>query len=242
MHYTELELVNLFVNNVDIGVDYSITNHELSDFFNSKTTNVPKEFKYIERELLSIRDLYPETIKWCRHSYYLYIAAILTSIHNEGLEVSDKAFEYLKKHWCLVQTILEFTNFIIMVYLPQRVDYLLYERDNRNISRARLYHRIGHNLDFANRGGIINEHEKDFFELIKGYDYMGPFYIRTMLIGFYYINHELYNLSLESLKKCLDNTLDLVVKMNLNGLNYENIDENMILNYFQNSLNKIIIK
>ena len=42
MHYTELELVNLFVNNVDIGVDYSITNHELSDFFNSKTTDVPK--------------------------------------------------------------------------------------------------------------------------------------------------------------------------------------------------------
>ena len=44
------------------------------------------------------------------------------------------------------------------------------------------------------------------------------------------------------LKRCLDNIIDFVDKMKINEMNYENINEEMILNYFQNSLNKMIIK
>ena len=62
MYYTELEYINLLVNGVDIGDDYVITNHDLSDFFNSKREDVPKEYSYLERELLSIRDIFNITV------------------------------------------------------------------------------------------------------------------------------------------------------------------------------------
>ena len=242
MYYTELEYINLLVNNVDIGDDYAITDHDLNDFFNSKREDVPIEYKYIEKELLEIRDLYTESIKWCRHSYYLYIVAYLTSIHNEGLEVPVEFFDYVKEHFVFFPTIAHLSNMIIMVYLPKRIDYIMMERDNRVISIARLYHRIGYNVYFINKSGINNEHEKDFFDLIDSYDCNGPFYVRSMIMGFYYINYKKFNLTLDMLKRCLDNTTEFVEKMNLNGLNYENIDEDTILNCFQNSLNKIIIK
>ena len=242
MYYTELEFINLLVNGIDTGNDFAITNHDLSDFFNSKREDVPKEYKYIERELLSIKEIYKETIMLCRHSYYLYIAAILTSIKNEGLEASSELFEYINKHYCLFPTIAHLSNILIMLYLPKRMDYVLMERDNRKISIARLYHRIGYNVYYVNLEGIYNEHEKDFFELIKGYECVGPFYVRSMMIGYYYVNHDLYNISLDTLKNCLDNINEFVEKMKLNDLNYENIDENTILNCFQDSLNKIIIK
>lgn len=240
MYYKELEYINLLVNKVDIGDDYAITDHELSDFFNSKREDVPNEYKYIERELLSIRELYPETIKWCRHSYYLYIVAILTSIRNEGLEASEKFFNFIRKHYALFPTIAHLSNILIMLYIPDRMDYILMERDNSNISIARLYHRIGYNVYYVNREGIYNEHEQEFFDLIRGYECVGPYYVRSMLIGFYYVNKDVYNLSLKTLKKCLDNIEDFVDKMNLDGMNYENINESMILDCFQN--NKIIIK
>lgn len=242
MYYTELEFISHLVNNVDIGDDYGITNHELKDFFESKRVDVPEEYKYIEQELLAVRKLYPETIKWCKHSYYGYLAAILTSIYNDGLKVPPEFFSYLDYHKCLFPTIDHLSNILIMVYLPKRTDYLLMERDNRVISRARLYHRIGYNLILSNNGGFINEHEKEFFDLISEYDFNGPFYVRTMLIGFYYINHELYDISLDSLKKSLDDIDIILDKMDLNEMNYENMNEEMVLNHFQNCLNKIIIK
>ncbi len=242
MYYTELEYINLLVNNVDTGDDYAITNHELSDFFNSEREDVPNEYKYIEKELLTIRDLYTESIKWCKHSYYAYIVAYLTSIYNEGLKVSVEFFDYVKNHRVFFPTIGHLSNMIIMVYLPQRMDYILMERDNRVISLARLYHRIGYNVYSINKAGIINEYEKDFFDLIDSYDCNGPFYVRTMIFGFYYVNYKKYNLTLDMLKKCLDNIIDFIDKMAINEMNYENINEEMILDFFQNSLNKILIK
>ena len=242
MYYTELEYINLLINNVDIGVDYAITDHELSEFFNSKREDVPNEYKYIENELLAIRDLYTESIKWCRHSYYLYIVAYLTSIRNEGLIVPVEFFDYVKEHRVFFPTIDHLSNMLTMVYLPQRIDYIMMERDNRVISLARLYHRVGYNVCFIGKRGIINEHEKDFFYLIESYDCNGPFYVRSMIMGFYYMNYKKYNLTLDMLKRCLDNIIDFVDKMKINEMNYENINEEMILNYFQNSLNKMIIK
>ena len=242
MYYTEQDYINLLVNQIDTGKDYAITDHAINDFFNSKREDVPKEYKYIERELLSIREIYNKTLSWCRHSYYLYIVAILTSIHNEGLEIPSKFFDYVKRHVCLFPTIANLSNALIMVYIPHRMDYILMERDNRNISIARLYHRIGYDVYYVAGEGIFNEHEKDFFDLIVKYDCTGHNYVRSMFIGFYYANYKQYNFSLELLKNCLDNIDKFNLKMDLNGLNYENIDENMILSYFQNNLNKIMIK
>lgn len=242
MYYTELEYINLLVNGVDIGDDYAITNHDLSDFFNGKREDVPKEYKYIERELLSIRDIFNITVKLCRHSYYCYLVAILTSIYNEGLKVPDEFFKYLKNHRCYFPTIDHLSNLLIMIYLPHRMDYILMERDNRIISLARLYHRIGWNAYFMNRANIYNEHEKDFFDLIKDYECVGSNYIRSLFMGFYYTNYQKYNLSLESLKYRLDNIDDIADKMKINNMNYENMDEEMILNCFQERTNKIIIR
>lgn len=242
MYYTELEYINLLVNGVDIGDDYAITNHDLSDFFNSKREDVPKEYKYIERELLAIRDIFNLSVKLCRHSYYCYLVAILTSICNEGLEVSDDFFNYINMHRCYFPTIDYLSNMLTMVYLPHRMDYILMERDNRVISLARLYHRIGYNVYFMNQAGIYNEHEMEFFDLIKNYEYVGSNYIRSMIIGFYYINNNKYGLSIELLKKCLDNIDDIVDKMKINNMNYENMNEEMILNCFQETINKIIIR
>ena len=93
-----------------------------------------------------------------------------------------------------------------------------------------------------NRVSIYNKHEKEFFDLIKDYECVGSNYVRSMFMGFYYVNYRKYNLSLESLKYRLDNIDDTVDKMNINNMNYENMDEEMILNSFQERTNKIIIK
>ena len=241
MKYTELELFNLYVNNDKISYEYIITDHGLCDFFYGHTDEVPKEYKDIERELEKTKNRYGRMATIYRHSYLVYIAAVIKAIKNDGLEITDEFFNFTVDHWTFFSVLESFIDGLVMLYLPHRKDLLYRNHTNYTMKKGPLYQIIGGYLIRFVKGEIYNKNEKDFFDLLESYKESSN-YVRNVLTGFYYFNYKECNLSIETLKDTLNRIPEIQSYMRLNGINNENIDENVLLGFFNNKVNKIPIK
>ena len=136
----------------------------------------------------------------------------------------------------------EAIDYFVTVYLPYRDDLYKYNNLDNMWHNEHTYLRIGHNVVLTYNGGFSNINEQEVYDFIGDYMDYGVSGLTYYLIGFYYNNHNKYNLSIDMLKYALDNYESFVDYMLLNNLDYRRLSEEKVLEYFQNSFNKTIIK
>ena len=242
MEFTEEDIINGFINNNDIGDVKKILDKDLTDFFFGKA-DIPEKYKNIKKDLFFIRSLYKNSIKIYSRFYFFYIVAVFTCIYNEGFKIPNKFYTYLKQNRYQFAIIQELMDYFVIMFLPQRDDLMKYNTLlYKQFSIGRFYGRVGNHILFTHRGNFLNYKEKELFNILDDYNNHGIYALKTLLIGFYYINHDKYNLSIEQLKEALNNYHFIIDKMLLNGLNYDYLNDELILGLFENNKNKMIIK
>ena len=245
--YTEEEYINCIIYNDVIEEKKCFTDHALYDFFKNRNiysnNPFPEEYNDIKKELLLIKSYYNRSLWLYGIHFYYFIAAVFRCLQNDGITITNKQINYFKKNITKFHTPNELLDYLVTVFLPYREDLISFIKlDNIWYRGERMYVRVGHNVMLSYEWGFINPNEKEVFDLVDNYKSNGLLSMTHFLIGFYYINHHKYNLSIDRLKDVLDNCNEFVDYMLLNGLSYENIEENAVLNFFQNSFKKMIIK
>lgn len=250
--YTEEEFINYLINGFTVDDklllnDKYVTCGELYSYFHSKYvhSNNPFPIKYddIKNELMFIRSFYKGNIGVYTVHFYCSIAAVIKCMHNEGNRITNRQLEYIKHSDRRFSNPNDIMDYFVSIYLPYREDFLKYHKlDNFWWYGETLYIRVGHNVFLTHEWGFINPNEKEVFDIIDNYKYNGVSGLTYFLIGFYYLNHHKYNLNINMLKTSLDNYKTLLDYMIMNGLDYRRIKDETVLEFFQNSLNKIIIK
>ncbi len=239
--YTEEDIINSFINNIKIGDDYKVTTHELHGFFHYVIKEVPDKYKNIKRELSFIRANYKSSIKWSTDLYYSYIVAVFTEIHNRGIKLPRELFAYIRNHKYNFSMVHDLMDYFVTIFLPDRLD--LVEINNIKIdSISRFYQRVGFNVILTAKAGFSNPNEQELFDIINFFEYHGVYSLRAVLIGFYYINHNNYDLNIEMLTESLYDLYDLYDKMELNDLVFTDLSDKILINIFRNKEKKKIIK
>ena len=240
-NYTEEDLINSFINNTKISDEYNVTTHELHSFFHYVIKEVPEKYINVKRELMFIRANYKSSIKWSTDLYYSYIVAVFKEIHNRGIKIPRQLFTYIRNHKYNFSMVHDLMDYFVTMFLPDRLDLL----DINNIkidSIARFYQRVGYNVILTATAGFSNPNEQDIFNKINLFEYHGVYSLRAVLIGFYYINHNNYNLSIDMLTESMYDLYELYDKMELNELAFTDLSDKILINFFRNKEKKKIIK
>lgn len=239
--YSETDLINSFLYNNKIDSEYTVTTKNLYNYFHYVIKDVPSEYINIKRGLSFIRSNYKNSIKWSSPVYYAYIASVFIEIENRNIKLPRGLFTYIKNNRYNFGMVHDLMDYFVTVFLPDRLDLL--EINNIKIDCiARFYQRVGFNVILTNKAGFNNPNEIEIYDVINNYEYHGTYSLRATLIGFYYINHNRCNLSIESLIYALNNFDNLYTKMVLNDLEFNNLDDKLLLNFFRKDNNKIMIK
>ena len=250
--YTEDEFINYLIKGFTIddkalwNVKY-ITCGELYFYFHSKYVHsnnpFPIEYNDIKNELMFIRSFYKGNIGFYTSQFYCSIAAVFKCMHNDGIKITNRQLEYIKQNYRRFNNPNEIMDYFVRVYLPYREDFKEYHKiDNMWFRGETLYVRTGHNISLTHEWGFINPNEKEIFDIIDDYKDKGVSGLTYFLIGFYYLNHHKYNLNIYMLKNMLDDYQVILDYMLMNNLDYQRMKDETVLDFFQNSLNKIIIK
>ena len=246
-NYKEEDYVNGFINNIRVPESKVVDEKLLYTFFHnkyvSKDNTFPSEYNDIKKELTLFKSLYNITMHMYIKYYYCFLAAVFRCMHNDGIDITRKQLAILRKYRSRFKNPNELADYFIGVYLPYREDFIDYNGLKYGLYHGEmLYIRVGHNVVLTHEWGFMNPHEKEVFDIIDDYNDISISALRYFLIGFYYLNHNKYNLNIEMLKSVLSNSKPIVDYMLLNGLGYDMFDTETVLGFFQNSLNKITIK
>ena len=238
--YKEEDIITGYIENKRIDETSGLSNIDIIKFFDSAGP-LPDQYKYIEIELEFIRSLYKFSLLYYSCFYYLFIVAVITCLHKNGIRFTKKFMNCVVNEKYRFMTVNVLMDYIIMIFLPERRDFLEYN-NKTNGDGTRLYIRMGSYITKSVRWEFINPKEKEFFNVVSKYKDSGILGVRELLLGFYYMNHSKYNLNLDTLDIAFTNCNELLTFMLLNNMDYATLTDEQIVSFFKKDKNKMIIK
>jgi len=233
---TEDEVVSYLYNCTPLPEEVVVTTYDLKNFLLYQG-DLPEKYNIIKRELILIRNNFRRTIKYLSHIYILKLVAIFLTYRLKGNTLPRKYISFLvTNHYDSSISILEFSNYFVFVYMPEKLNLLTL--DKRRIRHKLLFHLyidVCCDLYTNIHSGFENSEISEILDFMKKYPLRDQKVvdIGEMLIGFYYLNHKNYNLTLDDLTYALNSREGIDFYLEANNIDVEMIDDQMILSFFR---------
>ncbi len=233
---TEDEVISCLYNCTPLPEKVVVTTYDIKNFL-LYAGELPSNYNIIKRELIFIRNNFRTTIKYLSHIYILKLAAIFLTYRLKGNPLPRKYISFLvNNHYDGSSSILKLSNYFVTVYMPEKLN--LFTLDKRFSNRNNLFHiyiDICCNLYTNIHSGFENKEISEFLDFLKKYPLRDQRVvdIGEMLIGFYYINHQKYNLTMDDLIYALDFRERTDFHFMANEIYPERVDDQMILSFFR---------
>lgn len=232
---TEDEVISYLYNCTPLPEEVVVTTYAIKNFL-LYAGELPSKYNIIKRELILLRNNFRTTIKYLSHIYILKLVTIFLTYRLKGNTLPRKYISFIiNNHYDGSSSILKLSNYFVTVYMPEKTNLFTLDKGypNRNILFF-IYIDICSNLYTNIHSGFENKEISDILDFLKKYPLrdQNVVDIGEMLIGFYYLNHEKYNLSLDDLLNALDDRERFDFYLEANSIEVTDIDDDLILSFF----------